>query len=200
MKTISSKKAAIQELEKANIIIGTKMLTTGFNFDSVWLISVLLIESELSYPSYDAYEKAYSNIRQFIGRGNRKEQKTNIILQSFIPKNTLIKDLTENNFKDFFTKVLKERKNFNYPPYSEMATLEYRNIDAKKALNFTEKLEITLREKDPENNFQILRWSSTYKKNNSYHATLVIKWKGMHEFLKNIQDIILRESNLSVIF
>lgn len=38
-----------------------------------------------------------------------------------------------------------------------MATLEYRNIDAKKALSFTEKLETTLREKDPENNFQILR-------------------------------------------
>jgi primosomal protein N' len=38
MKNISSKKEALENLNKAEIIIGTKMITTGFDFDDVGLI------------------------------------------------------------------------------------------------------------------------------------------------------------------
>jgi primosomal protein N' (replication factor Y) len=110
------------------------MLTTGFNFEKIGLICVLLVESELSYPSYDAQEKAYTNLRQLIGRGNRKSQETTIILQTFIPKNPLVQQLTSTNFKDFFQQTLIERKEFDYPPYKQMVTLEYRHKDSKKAL------------------------------------------------------------------
>jgi len=35
MKTVSSKKEALSELENADIIIGTKMITTGFDFENI---------------------------------------------------------------------------------------------------------------------------------------------------------------------
>ena len=200
MKNISSKREALWELDTADIIIGTKMITTGFDFDGIWLIGILLVEWELSYPSYDAEEKAYSNLRQLIGRGNRKSQETQIVLQTFIPKNPLLIRLTGNNFKDFFSETLKERKEFLYPPYREMITLEYRNKDSKKTLNFTQKLEEKLRKYDPENKYHILRWWSTFKKNNSHHATLIVKWENIRILLKNIESVIMRESWLSVIF
>jgi hypothetical protein len=50
------------------------------------------------------------------------------------------------------------------------------------------------------NMYQILRWGSTFKKNNSHHATLIVKWAHIRDLLKNIENIILRESGLSVIF
>jgi primosomal protein N' len=78
-------------------------------------------------------------------------------LQTFIPKNPLVKRLTDNNFKDFFATTLQERKDFLYPPYREMVTLEYRHKDSKKTLAFTQKLEATLKEHDAQNNYQILR-------------------------------------------
>lgn len=200
MKNISSKREALWELDKANIIIGTKMITTGFDFDGIGLIGILLVEWELAYPSYDAEEKAYSNLRQLIGRWNRKSQETQIILQTFIPKNPLLQRLTGNNFKDFFTETLKERKDFLYPPYREMVTLEYRHKDSQKTLKFTEKLEEKLKQNDTQNMYQILRGGSTFRKNNSHHATLIVKWENIRWLLKNIENIILRESGLSVIF
>lgn len=200
MKNISSKKFALTHLENADIIIGTKMISTGFDFKKIGLICVMLVEWELSYPSYDAGEKAYSNLRQLIGRWNRKSQKTQILLQTFIPKNLLLTQIITLNFKDFLTHTLSERKNFNYPPYSEMITLEYRHKDSKKALMFTEKLEQTLQAYNTENIYQLLRGTSTFKKNNSHHTTLIIKWKDIRNLLKNIEKQILSESWLSVIF
>ncbi|MCD5375464.1 primosomal protein N' [Candidatus Gracilibacteria bacterium] len=200
MKNISSKREALGELDKADIIIGTKMITTGFDFENIGLIGILLVEGELSYPSYDAEEKAYCNLRQLIGRGNRKSQETQILLQTFIPKNPLLQRLTNSNFKDFFSETLVERKDFLYPPYREMVTLEYRHKDSKKTLSFTEKLEEKLKSFDNKNSYQILRGGSTFKKNNSHHATLIVKGNDVRVLLKNIENIILRESGLSVIF
>lgn len=200
MKNISSKREALWNLDSADIIIGTKMLTTGFNFDKIWLICILLVESELSYPSYDASEKAYTNLRQLIGRGNRKSQETTIILQTFIPKHPLVHELTSNNFKDFFQATLKERKEFNYPPYKQMVTLEYRHKDSKKSLEYTQKILEDLQEIDSEQKYIFLRGSSTFRKNNTHHATLIIKWKNVRKLLKHIEKTIISQSALSVIF
>lgn len=199
MKNISSKKAALWELEKSDIIIWTKMVSTGFDFEKIGLICVLLVESELAYPSYDAEEKAYSNLRQIIGRGNRKSQETTILLQTFIPKNPLLQQTINLNFKDFLGETLKERKQFWYPPYKQMVTLEYRHKDSKKALKFTEDLEKELHSYS-EWNYQFLRGGSSFKKNNSHHTTLIIKWENIRDLLKNIENTILKESGLSVIF
>lgn len=199
-KTLSSKKQALQELEKADIIIGTKMISTGFNFEKIGCIGVILVEWELSYPSYNAEEKAYSWLKQLIGRGNRKSQKTTIILQTFIPKNPIILRLTEKNFKDFFTETLRERKDFSYPPYSEMVTLEYRHTDASKALQYIQKIHTLLQKFDTDSSYHVIPWTSAFKKNNTYHATMIIKWAKVRDFLKNIEETILRESKLSVIF
>ncbi len=200
MKNISSKKAALQELDTADIIIGTKMITTGFNFDKIGLISLLLVEWELWYPSYDALEKAYNNLRQVIGRWNRKSQKTKLILQTFVPDNPLVKFISESNYKDFFAQNLTERKEFLYPPYAQMVTLGYRHKDSKKSLSYIEKLEKTLKEHDSENLYQFLRWSSSFKKNNSHHSTLIIKGQNIRKLLNHIKNKILSESSLSVVF
>lgn len=42
------------------------MLTTGFDFEKIGLIGVILVEQELAYPSFDAEERAYANLKQLI--------------------------------------------------------------------------------------------------------------------------------------
>jgi len=200
MKNISSKKAALWELNNADIIIGTKMITTGFDFEKIGLIWVILAEWELGYASYDAEETAYSNLKQLIWRGNRKSQDTKIILQSFIPKNPTIERLTQHNFKDFITETLKERKEYLYPPYTEMVRLEYRHKESIKALEYIKKLETKLKEFDTDEKYNFLCGTSTFRKNNTHHVSLIIKWDHIRELLQNIHKTILSERNLSVIF
>ncbi len=199
IKTISEKRSAIQDLKNADIIIGTKMITTGFDFEKIWCIGVILAESELQHPSYNAFEKAYSNLRQLVGRWNRKGQKTDIIFQSFIPKNTLISYLVEWNFKDFLSYMLQERKDFIYPPFWEYVKIEYRSKESQKSLAFLKKLETTLKEY-AHDDIQFLAGTSCQKRNNQYHASLIIKWPRLRELLENIRPLILREWRLSIAF
>lgn len=200
VKNISSKQEALTHLENADIIIGTKMITTWFDFEKVGCIGILLVEQELSFASFDAEEKAYCNLKQLIGRWNRKTQETQIVLQTFIPRNPTIMRLLNYNYKDFFFETLTERKNFLYPPFSEMVTLEYRNKESEKSLAYIQKLEKKLQILNPQNNYSILATSNSFKKNNSYHTKCIIKGENIRTILKELEPLILRERNLSLIF
>ncbi len=218
VKNKSEKAKALENLEKSDIIIGTKMITTGFDFNSIWLIWVILLEQELLIPKYNTEEKVYSNIKQLIWRWWRKWEISNIVIQTFIPENEMIKSITNYNYKDFFIKTLEERKLFNYPPYSEMLTLEYRHKSQEKAKSFMLNLKNKL---DIENENYLINYNNlgapsekdinmkkieinlapnSTKKYNQFYYKIVIKWKNLRDFLKLIKPEIMRNSWLVVIF
>jgi primosomal protein N' (replication factor Y) len=199
-KNKTEKKEALEKLESADIIIATKMITTGFDFRNLWLIAVILAEQEFSFPMYDSEEKAYINIKQLIGRWNRLWEKTEIIIQTFIPENEIIKTISEKNYKNFFLDTLKERKLFGYPPFKEMITLEYRDKSEKKALDFMFKLQAKLDLINVEKKIEIILNKKSFKKHNQYYLKIILKWDDLRSFITNIKSEIFRNSNLSVIF
>ncbi len=200
LKTKKSKNEALNDLKIADIIIWTKMVTTGFNFDNVWLIGVILLEQELQIPKYNTEEKVYSNIKQLLGRGNRVWQKTDIIIQSFIPDNEIIKKITSGNYKDFFISSLEERKIFNYPPFVEMLTIEYRDMNKEKASIFIIKLYNKLILQDEKREFDITFIKTPFKKYNQYYFKIILKGKNTRDFLEWIKFEIMRNKWLSIIF
>ncbi len=201
IKNKTEKQKALNNLEEANIIIATKMITTGFDFKNIWLIWIILAEQEFSFPSYNSEEKAYINLKQLIWRWNRLWEKTEIILQTFIPDNEIIKSLSEKNYKTFFIDTLQERKLFNYPPFTEMLTLEYRYKSEQKAydfmLNLKNKLDLL---NTNDFNIEIILNKQSFKKYNQYFIKIILKWDNLRDFILNIKSEIFRNSNLSVIF
>ena len=207
IKNKKDKKEALENLEKSDIIIATKMITTGFDFENIGLIWVILAEQEFWFPNYNSEEKAYINLKQLIGRWNRVWEKTEILIQTFIPDNEIIKSISEKNYKQFFLDTLNERKLFNYPPFSEMITLEYRNRNKQKSIDFMINLKnkldiiksIPLQGGDLED-IQIILNKESFKKYNQYFTKIILKWNNLREFLENIKSEIYNNSNLSVIF
>ena len=209
VKNKTEKVKALKNLEEADIIIATKMITTGFDFKNIGLIWIILAEQEFSFPNYNSEEKAYINIKQLIWRWNRMWDKTEIIMQTFIPENEIIKSISEKIYKNFFIDTLTERKLFNYPPFTEMITLEYRDKSEEKAINFMinlkNKLDLLNREpSNPlirrENNIEIILNKQCFKKYNQYFIKIILKWDKLRGFIENIKNEIFRNSNLSVIF
>lgn len=215
IKNKKDKESALKELENAEIIIGTKMITTGFDFQWIWLIWIILLEQELQIPKYNTEENVYSNIKQLIWRWERRWEQTDIIIQTFVPENEIIQTIVNNNYKDFFIKTLKERKLFNYPPFCEIITLEFRNKSQQKAKDFISNLKnkldlelITLiNKKDEQNNIlnfikinEIILNPKFQKKYNQYYYKIIIKWIGLREFIKCIKLEIMRNKGLVVIF
>jgi len=201
MKTKKSKVEALDLLNNSDIIIWTKMITTGFNFEKVWLVWVILLEQELQIPKYNTVENVFINIRQLLWRWARVWQKTDFIIQSFIPDNEIVQSIIYDNYKDFFIETLKERKLFSYPPFWEVATLEYRHSSEKKAEEFMEKLNNKLvLENTEKENIEIIFNKKSIKKINQFYFKIVIKWNKVRDFIEKIKPEIIRNSGLVVIF
>lgn len=200
VKNKSDKEKALENIKNAQIIIWTKMITTWFDFKNIWLIWVILIEQELQVSKYNTSEKVYSNIKQLIWRWSRNWEETDFIIQSFISENELVKDIVYDNYKEFFIKTLKERQVFNYPPFCEFATLEYRNKDIEKGLKYIEKIKETLDKNNKNNDFIIILNPNYTKKYNQYYYKIIIKWNNIRNFLKVIKNVIFKDSNLVIIF
>lgn len=196
----SLKKEALENIADSQIIIGTKMITTWFDFKDIWVIGVILIEQELQIPKYDTEEKIYSNIKQLIGRWWRLGQETNIIIQTMLPNNEIIKNITELNYKEFLKKTLSERKIFHYPPFVELATLRYKDINKSNAESFIRDLRIKLDTFNTLWNYEIITVENTIKRDNQYFSKIIIKWWNIRLFLQNIKKEILKNKDLVVIF
>jgi len=60
------------------------------------------------------------------------------------PKNEMVKNIVELNYKDFFKKTLNERKLFFYPPFVELAILRYKDKNKVSSIEYINNLKNTL--------------------------------------------------------
>lgn len=199
LKNVSDKKKALNMLDSADLIIGTKMITTGFNIRNIGLIWVILVEQELNIPRYNNEEQIYFNLRQLLGRGGRVWQKTDIVLQTYAMKNPIIQSISEANYKEFFLSQLQERKLFWYPPYFELVYIIYRHKNKQDSLQFMQKFYHIL-DQDKSEKQSIILVDTPIKRNNQYFSKILIKWEKLREFLEPFRWEILKNSNLSVCF
>ena len=200
MKTKKSKTDALEVLNNSDIIIWTKMITTWFNFNKVWLIWIILIEQELQIPKYNTEESVYTNIKQLIWRWWRVWQKTDFLIQSFIPDNEIIQSILFSNYKEFFIKTLEERKLFSYPPFWEIATIEFRAKSEEKSLDFMWKLKNKLDIELENNKIEVIFNKTTMKKFNQFYSKIVLKGENLRNTLEIIKPEIIRNSGLSITF
>lgn len=199
IKNISQKKEALESLNKADIIIWTKMITTGFDFSWVWVVAVMMLEQELWIPDFRTEEKVYSNIKQVIWRGWRKWEETDIIIQTFIPDNPLVQTIVWDNYKDFMIKCLEERKMFGYPPFNEYAEIIIKNRKIETAEKLWKKTFDELKPYIGEN-IKAFKIPNYNLRNNIYIYRIGIKGQNIREALENIRKLILRNPNINIEF
>jgi len=95
--------------------------------DDIELIGLINIDSLLQKNDYRSSEEAYALISKLCMHNNAK-----VLIQGYNLDNYVIKDALNNDYEDFFTKELKIRKDYNYPPFNEISRLlvigEYNDI------------------------------------------------------------------------
>lgn len=71
---------------KIDILLGTQMLTKGFDFDNLSLVAVLQADSLLGQQDFRADEKAMQLLEQFRGRCSRRGQEGTFVIQTAQPE------------------------------------------------------------------------------------------------------------------
>jgi primosomal protein N' (replication factor Y) len=123
-----------------DILVGTQSIIKGLDLPKLSVVGITIAESSLSFPDYTATEITYQQINQAIGRIGRGHTQGTAVIQSYNPENPIIKDAVNLNYEDFYENELKERKEYNYPPFYQILKLTCLKSSRKIAENFSTKL------------------------------------------------------------
>jgi primosomal protein N' (replication factor Y) len=126
--TTSSKNAYDEMLSdfrshKAEILLGTQMVTKGHDFPDVTLVGVLNSDTSLYLNDYRANEKTFSMLTQVIGRAGRSEKSGRALIQTMNPDHDVIHLACRQDYKTFFNNEIQTRKLLSYPPFCDIVLL-----------------------------------------------------------------------------
>ena len=128
-----------------DIIIGTQLVSKGYNFPMLKLVAVIDADMGLSAGDHRILEKSYQTIKQVIGRAGRFSDGSSAFLQTWLPEHAVFQALLNDTAESFLEAELRERKRGGVPPYGklisiilsgffERALIEF-GVDLKKQFN-----------------------------------------------------------------
>ena len=114
---------------KADILIGTQMVTKGLDFDRVSVVGVLDADAMLNLPDFRSYERAFQTLSQVAGRAGRNNTPGHVILQTRSADTDIIRHITSNDYWQIFYEQMTERQLFHYPPFYRLIYVYLRHRD-----------------------------------------------------------------------
>lgn len=112
-----------------DIIIGTQMITKGWDLPNVALVGIIDADSLLAMPDFKTDEKAFQNIVQASGRVSRLGSKFpgRVLIQTYNPENFVIRSASEMDYAKFFEKEIEDRRILLYPPFAELLKITFQD-------------------------------------------------------------------------
>lgn len=132
---------------KAEILLGTQMVTKGHDFPDVTLVGVLGADTSLYLNDYRANEKTFSMLTQVIGRAGRSEKEGRALIQTMNPDHDVILLACKQDYKTFFTNEIQTRRLLNYPPFCDIVLLTLSGEVESAVMKDSKLLSDMLREK-----------------------------------------------------
>ncbi|MEX0770859.1 MAG: primosomal protein N' [Balneolaceae bacterium] len=117
---------------KADILIGTQLVSKGLDFPNVTVVGVLSAETELAFPSYRSGERMYQLLSQVAGRAGRGTKAGFVYVQTWKPDHRAIRYAQEHDFWNFSREELAQRETLMYPPFSRMIVFQFKGASWSK--------------------------------------------------------------------
>ena len=122
-----------------DILIGTQMVTKGFDFPNLSLVAVLQADTLMSVQDFRADEKAAQLLEQFMGRCGRRGAKGLFVVQTSMPDHPVYR-IIRGRMTGSEGSLLNERKEFGFPPYTRLVNIVIRDTDEMRAARMGTKL------------------------------------------------------------
>lgn len=121
---------------KADVLIGTQMISKGFDFPNVTLVGVLNSDSSLYIADFRAEELCFQLLTQVAGRSGRSDLKGEVLLQTYLKDHPIFHLASRGDYIGFYERELANRKLFHYPPFTRLAKLIFKGSSQGKTLDF----------------------------------------------------------------
>ena len=141
------------EKNEVNILVGTQMISKGFNFPK--LNCIVVVDADFSGKGYDlrTTEKNIQLYNQLSGRAGRFSKNSLIIYQTETPSNETLKDILANDPENFLERELILRKQNKLPPYYRLISLIVSSHSEELSFKGAQEIKNELKK---ENSFDVL--------------------------------------------
>lgn len=129
-----------------DLLVGTQMITKGFDFSRVSVVGILNADNLLNYPDFRSSERAFQLITQVAGRAGRRQTAGEVIVQTSQPQHPVIRQAAEGDYLSMVNAQLREREAFHYPPYAHLIAITMRHRDPQLLRAAARQLGVALRE------------------------------------------------------
>jgi len=163
----------------SDILIGTKMISKGLDFERVSLVGIISADQGLNFPDFRSSEKVFQLLTQAAGRAGRGASSGEVIIQSFDPNHYIFKYLYSHDYLKFYKKEIESRKLLNYPPFSRLCLIRVVGAEEKTVEKYSQSVAKFLWSANSKRKFQILGPAPAplFKLNNKYRYHILIKQK-----------------------
>ncbi len=120
-----------------DILVGTQMVTKGFDFGNLSMVAVIAADAFLGMQDFRADEKAAQIISQFRGRTGRRGRKGLMVIQTSQPEHPVYQRIISGDAPEFHRDMLVERKDFCFPPYTRMIEVSVRGYREEKVVRIS---------------------------------------------------------------
>lgn len=131
---------------KAQILVGTQMVTKGLDFAGVSLVGVLNADTLINFPDFRSAERAFNMLEQVAGRAGRRDDiPGRVVVQTTRPDHPVINFLREHDYKGFYAHEIEERRLYSYPPFTRVINIYLKHRDlsvvADASVRYTRRLQ-----------------------------------------------------------
>jgi len=109
--------------QEVDILVGTQIVTKGHDFPNLTLVGVVDTDSALFSADFRAAEHLFAQLMQVAGRAGRADKPGEVLIQTAFPDHVLFHALRRQDYAEFATGLLEERKLAGFPPYCFEALL-----------------------------------------------------------------------------
>ena len=117
----------LQAFEKgtAKILLGTQLVTKGFDFPNVTLVGIVNADTIMNLPDFRSGERTFQVLTQVAGRSGRGEKPGEVLIQTFHPEQYAILFGQLQDYPKFYRREMELREELNFPPFSKLILLRF---------------------------------------------------------------------------
>lgn len=112
------------ETQRANVLIGTQMVSKGLDFSGVDTVGIMNADSLINFPDFRSEERAFQLMEQVAGRaGRRVGQEGKVLIQCSNPDSPLLQQVISHDYEGMARTQLQDRRLHGYPPFSRLIVI-----------------------------------------------------------------------------
>ncbi len=128
------------EQGNAKVLLGTQLVTKGFDFPEVTLVGIVNADVILHLPDFRSSERTFQILTQVAGRSGRGEKPGVVLMQTYHPEQYSILFSQLQNYPRFYAQEMKLRKELNFPPFTKLVLLRLKGEKEKTVWEESDKI------------------------------------------------------------